>query len=230
MFLDVDREHAIQSGRRAAINSNNRFAHRDKLRLWTRGACSRSGRSPTSDRSARRRATLSLTQPAVSQQVAALEREVGARLLDREPGGLRLTPRRRDPARRTPTRSRSGSRWRSAQLGELTAPARLRIGAFPSALAALVPKAAARLGEVVLEEGSTPELAERVRARRAAPRGRVPGRGAAAARARRRRAARHASASRSWSRCGPGIRWPRATRCRSPRSPTSRGWRRAATT
>ena len=35
--------------------------------------------------------SLSLTQPAVSQQVAALEREVGARLLDREPGGLRLT-------------------------------------------------------------------------------------------------------------------------------------------
>src|SRR5436309_1364340 len=35
---------------------------------------------------------LALTQPAVSQQVAALERELGARLLDREPGGLRLTP------------------------------------------------------------------------------------------------------------------------------------------
>ena len=31
---------------------------------------------------------LALTQPAVSQQVAALEREVGAKLLDREPGGF----------------------------------------------------------------------------------------------------------------------------------------------
>ena len=35
---------------------------------------------------------LALTQPAVSQQVAGLEREVGARLLDRRPGGLQLTP------------------------------------------------------------------------------------------------------------------------------------------
>ena len=35
---------------------------------------------------------LSLTQSAVSQQVAALERQVGTRLLVRGPGGLRLTP------------------------------------------------------------------------------------------------------------------------------------------
>ena len=35
---------------------------------------------------------LALSQPSVSNQVAALEREVGVRLLDREPGGLRLTP------------------------------------------------------------------------------------------------------------------------------------------
>src|SRR4051812_50078080 len=34
---------------------------------------------------------LALTQPAVSQQVAALEKEIGARLLAREPGGLELT-------------------------------------------------------------------------------------------------------------------------------------------
>ena len=35
---------------------------------------------------------LSLTQPAVSQQVAALETELGVRLIDRRPGGLELTP------------------------------------------------------------------------------------------------------------------------------------------
>ena len=35
---------------------------------------------------------LALTQPAVSQQVAALERELGTALLDRRPGGLSLTP------------------------------------------------------------------------------------------------------------------------------------------
>src|SRR5918994_300656 len=34
---------------------------------------------------------LSLSQPSVSNQVASLEREIGARLLEREPGGLRLT-------------------------------------------------------------------------------------------------------------------------------------------
>ena len=105
---------------------------------------------------------LSLTQPAVSQQVAALEREVGARLLDREPGGLRLTPAGEVLLTHADA---IAERFELAvtQLGELTAPARLRIGAFPSALAALVPKAVARLDGVVLEEGSTPDLAERVR-------------------------------------------------------------------
>src|ERR671929_140136 len=34
---------------------------------------------------------LSLTQPAVSQQVAALERQLGVRLLERGPGGPTLT-------------------------------------------------------------------------------------------------------------------------------------------
>src|SRR3954471_14280198 len=34
---------------------------------------------------------LALTQPAVSQQVAGLETELGTSLLVREPGGLRLT-------------------------------------------------------------------------------------------------------------------------------------------
>ena len=37
--------------------------------------------------------TLALSQPSVSNQVSALERELGARLLEREPGRLRLTPR-----------------------------------------------------------------------------------------------------------------------------------------
>ena len=34
---------------------------------------------------------LALSQPSVSQQVGALERELGTRLLERRPGGLRLT-------------------------------------------------------------------------------------------------------------------------------------------
>jgi DNA-binding transcriptional LysR family regulator len=106
--------------------------------------------------------TLALTQPAVSQQVAALEREVGARLLDREPGGLRLT---RAGEVLLDHADAIAERFALAetQLGELIAPGRLRIGAFPSALAALVPRAAARFESVMLEEGSTPDLAERVR-------------------------------------------------------------------
>jgi DNA-binding transcriptional LysR family regulator len=105
--------------------------------------------------------SLSLTQPAVSQQVAALEKELGARLLDREnamaltAAGEVLLAHADAIAERFTLAQR--------QLDELAAPGRLRIGAFPSALAALVPRAAARIGPVILEEGSTPELAERVR-------------------------------------------------------------------
>ena len=103
---------------------------------------------------------LSLTQPAVSQQVAALEKEIGARLLDREhalaltPAGEVLLAHADAIAERFALAGR--------QLAELAEPPRLRIGAFPSALVGLVPQSAARLGEVLLEEGSTPELAERV--------------------------------------------------------------------
>src|SRR4051794_16216361 len=102
---------------------------------------------------------LALTQPAVSQQVAALEREVGARLLDRDnamaltPAGEVLLAHADAIAERFALAER--------QLSELAQPPRLRIGAFPSALVALVPQAAARLGEVLVEEGSTPEVAAR---------------------------------------------------------------------
>ena len=36
--------------------------------------------------------TLSLTQPSVSHQIAQLERELGGKLLERGPGGPRVTP------------------------------------------------------------------------------------------------------------------------------------------
>jgi DNA-binding transcriptional LysR family regulator len=111
---------------------------------------------------------LSLTQPAVSQQVAALELQVGARLLDREPGGLRLTrPGEVLLAHADAVAERL--ELADAQLAELAEDTRLRIGAFPSALAALVPTAVARLregldgAEATVEEGGTEELAERVR-------------------------------------------------------------------
>jgi DNA-binding transcriptional LysR family regulator len=109
---------------------------------------------------------LALTQPAVSQQVAALEREVGARLLDREPGGLKLT-RAGEILLQHADALADRLQLASSQLDEIAGAerSRLRIGAFPSALAALIPKSVARLNasEVLLEEGATQALAERVR-------------------------------------------------------------------
>src|SRR4051794_30929271 len=89
---------------------------------------------------------LSLTQPAVSQQVAALERQLGVKLLERGPGG--------------PTPTAAGAlllahadavadRLSQAgeQIAELAEAERetLRVGAFPSALASVIPAAIVRL-------------------------------------------------------------------------------------
>ena len=95
---------------------------------------------------------LALTQPAVSQQVAALERQLGVRLLERGPGG--------------PTPTDAGAlllahadavadrlAQADAQVAELAAADRetLRIGAFPSALATVIPAAITRLREELPE-------------------------------------------------------------------------------
>jgi DNA-binding transcriptional LysR family regulator len=91
---------------------------------------------------------LALTQPAVSQQVAALEKQLGVRLLDRGPGG--------------PTPTEAGAlllahadavadrlSQAGAQVAALAAAERetLRVGSFPSALATLIPDAIVRLRE-----------------------------------------------------------------------------------
>jgi len=111
--------------------------------------------------------TLSLSQPSVSQQVAALERELGAQLLDRRPGGLRLTP-----AGTVLLEHADAIAGRldlaAAQLADIAAAERstLVIGAFPTALAVLVPAALERLADdarVVIEEGTSEALADRVR-------------------------------------------------------------------
>ena len=87
---------------------------------------------------------LSLSQPSVSQQVAALERELGARLLERRPGGLRLT---RPGAVLLEHADAIAERLglATAQLAEIAGAERttLRLGAFPTALASLVPAAVA---------------------------------------------------------------------------------------
>jgi molybdate transport repressor ModE-like protein len=109
---------------------------------------------------------LSLSQPSVSQQVAALERELGARLLERRPGGLRLT---RAGAVLLEHADAIAERLglAAAQLAEIAGAERttLRLGAFPTALATLVPAAVARLegARVIVEEGASHELGERVR-------------------------------------------------------------------
>src|SRR3954454_1952022 len=113
---------------------------------------------------------LALTQPAVSQQVAALERELGAKLLDREPGGVTLTHAGGvllEHADAVADRLELARSQLAGIAGEQRT--RLRIGAFPSALAAVVPRAVASLrervpgAEATVEEGGTVELAERVR-------------------------------------------------------------------
>ena len=112
---------------------------------------------------------LSLSQPSVSQQVAALEREVGSKLFDRLPGGIQLTPA---GTALLVHADAIAERFQLAgvQLAELAHDerARLRIGAFPTALAGLVPEAVARLRSrwpdtvVTFDEGPSDDLPPRV--------------------------------------------------------------------
>lgn len=115
--------------------------------------------------------SLRYTQSAVSRQIAGLEAEVGVPLFDRLPRGVALTEEGRcllghaeavldrlDTARRD-----------LAALRDLTA-GRLRVGAFPTAVAALVPRALAAFRDahprvaVQLVEGLTPGLLGRLAA------------------------------------------------------------------
>ena len=113
---------------------------------------------------------LALSQPSVSNQVAALEREIGARLLERAPGGLRLT---REGEILLEHADAIAERFQLAE-DQLSAAAqgeraRLRIGAFPTALGVLVPAAIARVRlrhpdtKVTVDEGGADDLASRVR-------------------------------------------------------------------
>jgi DNA-binding transcriptional LysR family regulator len=112
---------------------------------------------------------LALSQPSVSNQVALLEREIGARLLERGPGGLRLT---REGEILLEHADAIAERFQLAN-AQLAAAAegqraRLRIGAFPTALAGFVPAAIAHIrlrypdAKVTVDEG-TDDLPERIR-------------------------------------------------------------------
>jgi molybdate transport repressor ModE-like protein len=90
---------------------------------------------------------LSFTAPAVSQQLAKLERELGCALVERGRGGARLTPAGRvllDHGERVLGELRAAEAAVRAVQGE--APRRLSLGAFASAGKVLVPRALAEFG------------------------------------------------------------------------------------
>ncbi len=128
----------------------------DPRRLLTFHAVARAGSFSAAARE------LSLTQPAVSQQVAALERELGARLLHRGPGGLTLTDAGAVALEHADALAERLA-VADAQIAELRAHGgTLRVGGFPSALASVVPAAIPRLGaarRVEAVEGSWEQLA-----------------------------------------------------------------------
>src|ERR671939_296468 len=78
--------------------------------------------------------SLSLTQSAVSQQIAALERQLGVQLMRRGRGGVQLTPageRLLEHASAVADRLElAGAQMRDLAAGERR---ELRVGAFPSA-------------------------------------------------------------------------------------------------
>ncbi len=130
----------------------------DPRRLLTFGEVARRGSF------SRAGEALALTQPAVSQQVAALERQLGTRLLDRGPGGP--TPTEAGALLLAHADAIAGRLAQAdAPIAELVADARasLRVGAFPSALGSVLPAAIARLRarqpelEIEAREGSAQE-------------------------------------------------------------------------
>src|SRR3954452_18941172 len=107
---------------------------------------------------------LGWTQPAVSQHLRALERSVGCALLLRGAGGVELT----EPGRVLLERADALAvqlHMAEEELADLTAlrRGRVRLAAYPSAAATLVPRAMAGLGtrhpdiDVELTEAEPPE-------------------------------------------------------------------------
>ncbi|RBJ09697.1 LysR family transcriptional regulator [Micromonospora provocatoris] len=117
---------------------------------------------------------LSFTQSAVSRQIAALEADIGARLFDRLPRGVALTEEGREllPHAEAVLDRLAAARRDLDDLRGLGR-GRLRVGAFPTAVAALVPRAMASFRSACPEislslvEGVTPRLLERLLAEEA---------------------------------------------------------------
>ena len=112
---------------------------------------------------------LGYTQSAVSRQIAALEADTGTRLFDRVPRGVVLTEEGRcllPHAEAVLERLATARRELDAIHG--LGAGRLRIGAFPTAVASLVPRTMAAFRqthpgvELLLVEGTTPRLLDRL--------------------------------------------------------------------
>ena len=114
---------------------------------------------------------LARSQPAVSHQVGALERELGTTLLVRGRAGAVLTPAGELLLTHADALA-ARLALADTQMGAIVADERrtLRLGGFPSVLATIVPAAAAAVRarqpelEVAIEEGTVDELADGVRA------------------------------------------------------------------
>jgi DNA-binding transcriptional LysR family regulator len=87
---------------------------------------------------------LAYTQPAISQQIARLEKQVGVKLIEREPRGVRLTPAGEVLVRHT-ERVMAQLAAADEELQDVAAQARgrLRIGSFATAAGTIVPRAVA---------------------------------------------------------------------------------------
>jgi DNA-binding transcriptional LysR family regulator len=113
--------------------------------------------------------TLGYTQSAISRQVAGLENAAGMRLFERTARGVRLTGAGDALLQRAGTvlDEVDAAKQELSGMAEL-ATGRLRVGAFPTAVAALVPRAMATLTRrqpgirISLREGGTPTQLKRL--------------------------------------------------------------------
>ncbi|RZT85688.1 DNA-binding transcriptional LysR family regulator [Pseudonocardia sediminis] len=115
-------------------------------------------------------AALGYTQPAVSRQVAALERAAGAALIERSAAGARLTPAGQTLLRHARVALDAiAAAGRELSGAEATIEP-VRLGVYLSAGAALLPRALSTLRrrhphiEVITRDGTTPALVRALRA------------------------------------------------------------------
>lgn len=114
--------------------------------------------------------SLGYTQSAVSRQVAALERETGAVLFDRGPSGVRLTGAGLVLLRHARVVVDEIASARAELDGAPTLGSGVRVGAFASAGAVLLPRAVRILRDrrpdirITTREGTTPALVRALRA------------------------------------------------------------------